>query len=53
MTILLMFTFGDIIEAWTDLVTEDAPASDAWNDEWPEAWLGTQIVVFEFKQETI
>ena len=53
MTILLMFTFGDIIEAWTDLVTEDAPASDAWNDEWPESWLGTQIVVFEFKQETV
>lgn len=53
MTILLLFTFGDIIKAWTDLVTEDAPASNAWNDEWPEAWLGTQIVVFEFKQETI
>ena len=53
MTILLMFTFGDIIDAWTDLVTEDAPASDAWNDEWPESWLGTQIVVFEFKQETV
>ena len=53
MTILLMFTFGDIIDAWTDLVNEDAPASDAWNDEWPESWLGTQIVVFEFKQETV
>jgi len=53
MTILLMFTFGDIIEAWTELVTEDAPASDAWNDEWPESWLGTQIVVFEFEQETV
>ena len=52
-TILLFFSFSDIIEAWADLVNDEAPASDAWNDDWPDEWLGTQIVVFEFKQETI
>ena len=52
-TILLFFSFSDIIEAWSDLVNDEAPATDAWNDDWPDEWLGTQIVVFEFKQETI
>lgn len=52
-TILLFFSFSDIIEGWSDLVNEQAPASDAWNDDWPDEWLGTQIVVFQFKQETI
>lgn len=53
LTILLFFTFGDIIEAWSELVNDDAPASDAWNNEWPDEWLGTQVVVFEFKDEMI
>ena len=53
LTILLFFTFGDIIEAWSELVNDDAPASDAWNNEWPDEWLGTQVVVFEFKDEII
>ena len=52
-TILLFFSFSEIIEAWAELVNEDAPASDAWNDDWPDEWLGTQIVVFEFKEQTI
>jgi len=53
LTILLFFTFGDIIEAWSELVNDDAPASDAWNNQWPDEWLGTQIVVFEFKDDII
>ena len=53
LTILLFFTFGDIIEAWSEMVNDDAPASDAWNNEWPDEWLGTQVVVFEFKDEMI
>ena len=52
-TILLFFTFGDIVEAWSELVNDDAPASNVWDDEWPDEWLGTQIVVFEFKDQTI
>ena len=52
-TILLFFTFDEIIETWSELVNDDAPASDAWNNEWPEEWLGTQVVVFEFKEETV
>ena len=52
-TILLFFTFDEIIETWSELVNDDAPASDAWNNEWPEEWLGTQVVVFEFKDETV
>jgi hypothetical protein len=30
------------------LVEDNAPSTTAWDESWPETWLGTQIVVFEF-----
>tara|TARA_B100001248_G_scaffold261844_1_gene254575 strand:+ start:64 stop:1755 length:1692 start_codon:yes stop_codon:yes gene_type:complete len=52
-TILLYFTMGDVIQAWSEFVTDESPASDAWNDEWPDEWLGTQVVVFEFTNRSV
>ncbi len=52
-TILLYFTFADIIQAWDDLINEDAPASEAWNETWPEEWLGTQVIVFQFQDNSV
>lgn len=52
-TVLLYFTLGDLMQAWSDLVNEDAPASDAWDNEWPEEWMGTQVIIFEFKDQSI
>ena len=52
-TILLFFTLDEFIQAWDELLNDDAPASDVWNNEWPDEWLDTQVVVFEFKEETL
>ena len=52
-TILLFFTLDEVIQAWDELLNDDAPASEVWNNEWPGEWLDTQIVVFEFKEETV
>ena len=52
-TILLYFTLGDIIQAWAEFVNEDSQTEDVWDNEWPEEWLGTQVVVFEFTDRTI
>jgi hypothetical protein len=44
----------DISKTWNSTLAEDnSPATSEWDDAWPEAWLGTQIVVFELPEETI
>ena len=52
-TILLYFTLGDVIQAWAEIVNEDSQTEDVWDNEWPEEWLGTQVVVFEFTDRTV
>ena len=52
-TILLYFTFEYIIQEWDDLINEDVPASEAWNESWPEEWLGTQVIVFQFQDNSV
>ena len=52
-TILLYFTFEHIIQEWDDLINEDVPASEAWNEAWPEEWLGTQVIVFQFQDNSV
>ena len=52
-TILLYFTMADVIQAWSEIINEEQEASNAWDDEWPEEWLGTQIVVFEFSDRIV
>ena len=36
-----------------EIVNEDSQTEDVWDNEWPEEWLGTQVVVFEFTDRTI
>lgn len=41
----------DVSQTWSStLVDDDAPVSVEWNDAWPDAWLGTQVVVFELPE---
>ena len=54
-TILVYFSLGEIISAWADLVndTDDSDPEDIWSENWPDDWLGTQVVIFEFKDGLI
>ena len=52
-TILLYFTMADVIQAWSEIIYQEQEASNVWDDEWTEEWLGTQIVVFEFSDRTV
>lgn len=46
--------FPDALSAWNEIVIDDTSATnqEMWNESWPETWRGTQIVVFEFEDET-
>ena len=50
-TILVYFSLGDIISAWANLVedSDNSDPDDVWSESWPDKWLGTQVVIFEFK----
>lgn len=52
-TVLLYFTLEEVIQSWSELINDEVPASEIWDDEWPEEWLGTQIVIFEFADQTV
>ena len=46
--------FDDVIVFWADLTSEESKDSvELWDETWPDEWLGTQIVIFEFKDRTI
>lgn len=51
------FAFNDIVLAWSSYVSEindDAQSQEAlWDESWPEEWLGTQIVIFEFANQSL
>ena len=54
---LSTFAFNDIFLAWSSYVSEindDAQSQEAlWDESWPEEWLGTQIVIFEFAHQSL
>ncbi len=45
----------DLSSSWSAWLAEgdDLSAEDAWDPSWPDAWLGTQVVVFELANETV
>ena len=45
----------NLSQLWSEAVDQNLPASttEDWNDDWPESWLGTQIVIFEFDGEEV
>ena len=45
----------DDSNAWNDVLTEapSNPPEEEWDPSWPEAWLETQVVVFELPEETV
>ena len=53
--VVALLMLPDVSNAWNDVLTE-APSNspeEEWDPSWPEAWLETQVVVFELPEETV
>ena len=53
--VVALLMLPDVSNAWTDMLTE-APSNspeEEWDPSWPEAWLDTQVVVFELPEGTV
>ena len=54
---IFTFAFNDIATAWSSYISglnDDTKTSEElWDDDWPEEWLGTQVVVLEFDNQTL
>ena len=55
LVVLALLLLPDLSSSWNQSLTRTEPAApeDEWNPQWPEAWLGTQVVVMEFENEVI
>jgi hypothetical protein len=48
---LMLMLLPDLNRSWNATLAETASStpSDTWDPSWPERWMGTQVVVFEFE----
>ena len=48
---LMLVLLPDVNRSWNATLAETASTTptNTWDPSWPEAWLGTQVVVFEFE----
>lgn len=57
--LVTLFTlgFGDISSSWSSYISqfndETQSPESLWDENWPEEWMGTQIVIFEFDNQTL
>ena len=52
--IMMVLILPDLSSQWSKAFDEQFPAkpsSEEWNEQWPDTWLGTQIVIFELNGE--
>ena len=47
--ILLILIFPQLVNLWSENVSELSPESTDWDDDWPQEWIGTQVVVIELE----
>ena len=45
--VVAIFALPSVSETWSSEVDKLKQGPGDWNDEWPDSWKGTQIVVFE------
>jgi hypothetical protein len=57
LVVISTFAFNDIVSAWSSYVSEINDQSQSqeslWDETWPDEWLGTQIVIIEFDNQTL
>ena len=53
--VLALFMLPDLSGSWNSALVDDEQATPTskWEPHWPDAWLGTQVVVVEFEGETL
>ena len=53
--VLGLMMLPDLSTAWNRAVVDEpsTPVQEDWDDAWPSEWAGTQVVVFEFEEETV
>ena len=53
--VLGLMMLPDVSDAWTRAVADEPTTSvgEDWDDDWPNSWTGTQVVVFEFEETTV
>ena len=45
--VVAIFALPSVSETWSGEVDKLKEGPGDWNDEWPDSWIGTQVVVFE------
>ena len=45
--VIAIFALPSVSEMWSKEVDKLTDGPGDWSDEWPDSWLGTQVVVFE------
>lgn len=53
--VLGMLMLPDLSASWNNALINEASNSSQtdWNSSWPESWVGTQVVVFEFSESDV
>ena len=52
--VVALVLLPDVSQTWSSTLVEDTPpTSTAWDESWPEEWLGTQVVVFELPEQDV
>jgi outer membrane protein assembly factor BamB len=53
--ILAVLMLPDFAQEWNKTLSgeQESDPEATWNPSWPDEWLGTQVVVFEFEDQTV
>ncbi len=51
--ILMILIFPQLANLWSESVSELGPEGTDWDDDWPQEWVGTQVVVIELESGNV
>lgn len=54
LVLILLLILPELSQVWSEAVDQALPessTSEVWDEQWPDSWLGTQIVIFEIDGE--
>ena len=51
--ILMILIFPQLANLWSESVSELSPEGTDWDDDWPQEWVGTQVVVIELESGNV